>query len=328
MLISVIVPVYNAERWLERCAASILGQTHADLELILVDDGSMDGSPAICDALAASDARVRVIHKVNAGVSAARNDGIEASRGEWIAFCDNDDFMAPGMLARLLEIALAADADISQCRPVRGTAESLVNPLHEPVDVFTGRQMLESFYTRGSLYVWDKLYRRSVWAAVRFPVGSYMHEDNAIIHRLYGSAACVAVTAETLYYHYRNPQSVVGSGFNLRWGHDDPYADRIAYARAEGLPRLLADTLHRRVYHERYLLSMNRRYTRSREFAAHHDALLRRYYRDALAVPGISLRNSAFMFSCRFVPLVYHTYNFLKWRLLRPNIPVRFGEIK
>lgn len=217
MLISVIVPVYNAEKYLARCIDSVLGQTHAELELILVDDGSTDGSGGICDAYAARDPRVRVIHKANGGVSAARNDGIEAALGEYIAFCDNDDFYAPGMLARLLEICLEGDCDIAQCLPVKGDAENLVTPQPGLVRVLTGREMLENFYTAASIYIWDKLYRREVWNDVRFPVGSYTDEDQWVVHRLLGAARCVATSREALYYHYIHPASVMNRGFDVRW---------------------------------------------------------------------------------------------------------------
>lgn len=331
-LISVVVPVYNAERYLSRCIDSLLGQTYRHIEVILVDDGSRDRSPAICDAYASRDPRVRVIHKPNGGVSAARNDGIEAAGGEYIAFCDNDDFYAPGTLSRLLDICLENGCDIAQCLCARGTAESLPTPPPQPVEIFTGRELLESFYTAGTPYVWDKLFRREVWRGVRFPVGSYMHEDNIVVHRLYGAARRVAVTRERLYYHFRNPESVVGSGFDVRWAKEDPYADRLEYARAEGLPRLLADTTAKRVYNEGYLLAMNRRYNRNAarrgEFHAVHTALLHRYYGEAMRTEGVSVKDLVMMSVRRFVPPLYHLYNYLKFRIVRGERNVRFGEVK
>jgi glycosyltransferase involved in cell wall biosynthesis len=331
VLISVIIPVYNAEKYLARCVESILAQTHRELEAILVDDGSSDGSGALCDAFAARDPRVRVIHKANGGVSAARNDGIEAARGEFLAFCDNDDFYAPGMLARLLEMCMENGADIAQSACVKGAAESLATPPPGRVEVMTGREMLEVFYLRAGIYVWDKLYRREVWRDVRFPVGSYTDEDQWVVHRLLGAAGRVAVTREALYYHFIHPESVMNRGFDTRWA-TGAFDDRIAYARAEGLPRLLAETMVRRLYKERYLLVMNRRYNRDadsrRSFHSEHSALLRRYYREALATPGVSAKERAFMALCRFAPPVYHLYNWIKWRVVRGEKNVRLGELK
>ena len=330
-LVSVVVPVYNAEHWLARCVASVLGQTHAELELILVDDGSTDGSGAMCDDFAACDTRVRVIHKANAGVSAARNDAIDAARGEWIAFCDNDDFYAPGMLARLLALCLDNDADIAQCVCVKGTAESLPTPTPQAPRVFTGREMLENFYTVASIYVWDKLYRRRVWDGVRFPVGSYTDEDQQVVHHLLGAARRVAVTREGLYYHFIHPASVMNRGFDTRWA-TGAFDDRLEYARRHDLPRLHAETLVRRLYKERYLLSMNRRHNPDpdsrREFHREHSLILRRYYRETTLSPGIDAKTRLFAWLCRHAPLTYHLYNFLKWRVARGERGVRFGEIK
>lgn len=331
MPISVIVPVYNAEKYLARCVESILGQTYSKIEVILVDDGSPDGSGAICDEFAARDSRVRVIHKLNGGVSAARNDGIEAARGEFIAFCDNDDFYAPGMLERLLGMCVDNDCGIAQCRPAKGSATSLATPPRQPVEVLTSREILENFYSEATIYCWDKLYRREVFDHVRFPVGSYTGEDVLVAHHAFAAAGRVAVTCEKLYYHYVNPGSVMNRGFDVRWA-TGALDDRVKFARREGLPRLLADTLAKRVYEEGYFLLMNRRYNRDpasrREFDREHRTLFRRYYHEAMHTPGVSAKDKAMMFVRRYAPQSYHLYNYLKWRIVRGNKQARWGEIK
>jgi glycosyltransferase involved in cell wall biosynthesis len=330
-LISVIVPVYNAEKYLAHCVESILAQTHSALEVILVDDGSADRSGAICDWYAEQDNRVRAIHKANAGVSAARNDGIEAARGDYIAFCDNDDFYTPVMLRRLLEMCVDNDCAIAQCRCERGSAERLPTPPPEPVRVLDSRQMLESFYTEATIYIWDKLFRRDVFAEVRFPVGSYTGEDLAVVHRLLWAAGRVAVTREKLYYHYRNPESVMNSGFDVRWA-TGALADRLAFAREKGLSRLAADTLAKMVYEQGYLIVMNRRYNsdpRSRsDFAKTHTTLLHRYYREAMHTAGVGAKDKIFMTLRRYAPFAYNLYNYLKWRVVRGDRNHLWGEIK
>lgn len=331
MLISVIVPVYNAEKFLERCIRSILAQTHREIELILVDDGSRDGSAAICDEWVLHDPRIRVIHKANAGVSAARNDGIEASKGEFIAFCDNDDFYAPGMLARLLEMCLANNADIAHCRRERAIIESLPTPDRQPVEVLTGREALEDFYSFCTPYIWDKLYRRRVWNEVRFPVGSYTGEDVMVVHHLLWAANKVAFTREKLYCHYCNPNSVMLSGFDVRWAIG-ALNDRLALARREGLWKLYRSTMVRRLYEEEYLLRMNRKYNHDaasrREFNTEHRRLRNIYYREAMATDGVSTKTKLFMTLCRLAPSVYHLYNWLKYCVIRGDRTLRFGEIK
>ena len=113
--VSVIVPVYNAEKYLQECVDSILRQTLADIELILVDDGSADNSPVLCDRYAAQDLRVRVIHQANAGLSVARNKGIEVSTGEWVAFVDSDDFIDANMYRTMIVAAEAESAQLAVC---------------------------------------------------------------------------------------------------------------------------------------------------------------------------------------------------------------------
>ena len=114
-LLSIIVPVYNVENYLQKCIDSILAQTLTDFELILVDDGSPDGCPALCDAAAAKDARVRVIHQKNGGLSAARNAGLDVARGAWIGFVDSDDYIAPEMYEKLYRAVQSTGADLALC---------------------------------------------------------------------------------------------------------------------------------------------------------------------------------------------------------------------
>lgn len=137
--VSVIVPVYNVAEFLPKCAESIIGQTHRDLDLLLVDDGSTDGSSEICDAIADGDPRVRVLHKSNAGVSAARNAGIDAARGEWICFVDGDDWVHPEYVEYLLELARWAGAPIATMRSFE-TDFGGGQPRRETREVWTGEQ--------------------------------------------------------------------------------------------------------------------------------------------------------------------------------------------
>lgn len=330
-LISVIVPVYNAEKYLARCIESVLAQSYGTLELILVDDGSVDRSAAICDWYAERDNRVRVIHKANAGISAARNDGIEMATGDYIAFCDNDDFYAPGMLRRLLDMCRDNDCQIAQCLCEKGSAEKLPTPPQLPVKVLSSHEILENFYTEATIYIWDKLYRRDVFREVRFPVGSYEGEDRMVVHHLLWAAGRVAITRERLYYHYNNPQSVMNRGFDVRWANG-ALTDRLAFARKNDLTRLAADTLAKMVYEQGYLLVLNRRYNNDlhskREFHKTHTALIREYYRQAMGAKDVKSKDKLFMSLRRYAPFVYNLYNYLKWRILRGHTNHRWGEIK
>ena len=335
-LVSVIVPVYNAQRYLERCISSIRAQSYPHLEIILVDDGSRDLSPAICDAAAREDARVRVLHQANGGVSLARNNGIEASRGEWIAFCDNDDYMHPKMIETLLDMCRGRSCDVACCRPEKGDAESFGSgPVLPPADVkvYSREKMLSDIYRLSSCYIWDKLYARHVFDEVRFPVGSYTGEDIAVLHRIFYAAGSIAATENRMYYHFIHSGSVMHKGFDVRWA-SNMYAmkDRIEFARTKGLTALHDQSVRKMVCSLGYLLYMNGRYNEDeasrREFARKYGALQREYYRASVALPSTSVAEKLYLWADTYAPPAYHLYNFVKWRIVRANREAVWGSIR
>ena len=339
-LVSVIVPVYNAERYLERCISSILAQSYPHLEIILVDDGSTDSSPAICDAATAENSNsrhcVRVLHQKNGGVSLARNNGIEVSRGEWIAFCDNDDYMHPKMIETLLALCHKTGCDIAACRPEKGASENFsLEPQLPPSDVrvFSRYRMLSDIYGLSSCYVWDKLYARRIFDNVRFPVGSYTGEDIAVLHRIYYEARGVAVTDAVLYYHYIHDRSVMHKGFDVRWDSNvHALQDRIEFARCHGLDAMYQSSLRKMVYCLGYLLYMNRRYNGDRasrrEFCRRYKKMQREYYRAAATQPSTSMTDKLYLWADTYAPFLYHLYNFIKWRIVRGNREAVWGSIR
>ncbi|HJD20604.1 MAG TPA: glycosyltransferase [Candidatus Gemmiger faecigallinarum] len=175
--ISVIMPVYNAAAHLPDAVRSVLGQTFADLELILVDDGSTDGSGALCDGFAAADPRVRVVHQQNAGICAARNAGLALAQGDYVGFCDDDDVFLPDFLAAAWDLARRADADLVRFdyrifrRDAAGREQELP---HTPGTAMAlGRDGGGSSYgaflrAAGPLFVWNALYRRAALDGLRF----------------------------------------------------------------------------------------------------------------------------------------------------------------
>jgi glycosyltransferase EpsH len=233
-MISVIIPVYNAARWLDLCVDSTRTQTFGDIEIILVDDGSTDGSSAICDAHAARDERVRVIHKPNGGVSAARNDALDAARGEWIMFVDADDWIDADTCERAMHAALECRVDIVLWGYMREFADGRHSPrrlavgdtefsgeamhtLHRRVvgpvdDELRDPALLHSWGT-----VWGKLYRRDVIGGVRFvdtrKVGSA--EDALFNVEVMGRARCATYLDRPM-YHYRKSEGSVTGGYNPR----------------------------------------------------------------------------------------------------------------
>ena len=159
-MVSLVVPVYKSEATLPGCVESLLGQTEKDLEILLVDDGSPDNCPKLCDELAGKDARIRVIHKVNGGVSSARNAGIEEARGEYLLFVDSDDSVEPDMVSKLLKGI--EHADIAVC----GYHHHYLGRDVQKVPVVSGKTGAENFlqlYGRGYMNMpWNKLFKRSL----------------------------------------------------------------------------------------------------------------------------------------------------------------------
>ena len=211
-LVSVVVPVYKVEPYLERCVLSIIGQTYDNLEIILVDDGSPDRCGEICDRLALEDSRIRVFHKPNSGVSDTRNYGVEQSCGDYIAFIDSDDYLSSDYFAYLLELLQKNGADISCCCmeiTTEDTSAFGINTAIPREQLFTGKEACKELL--GSLYdilvtPWGKLYKRDIVKQYLFPVGR-RHEDEAITCKYYYAANWVAVGNRCLYAYYQNPNS-------------------------------------------------------------------------------------------------------------------------
>lgn len=238
VLISVIVPVYNSELLVERTVRSILDQTHSRLEVILVDDGSTDESPAICDQLAQLDDRIVVIHRPNGGIAAAQNAGLDVASGTLVTFCDNDDLMHPWMIERLASILFETAADMSCCRwlnvgasvaesAVRSAhvAPGMVAVIHEPARAYqTVFSLLFRKLRRRELAYfseanWGKLYRAELWHDVRFPEGRYA-QDVAVSMDLYLQMGSVASCSDSLYFWVQRAGSVSHSERATKYYHD------------------------------------------------------------------------------------------------------------
>lgn len=219
--ISVIVPIYRVEKYLPACIDSILNQTFTDFELILVDDGSPDRCPAICDEAAERDARVRVIHQANAGLSAARNAGIEAAHGAWLSFVDSDDYIAPQFYEKLYQTAQRTDADCVMCsvQNVDESGKPIDSALMRVADeVKTGQEVLRKIGrddVTPYLTAWNKLYRRKLFNTLRYPAGR-QNEDVFVFAELFCQVQRAACVAEPLYFYRKRMGSIMNSAVTLR----------------------------------------------------------------------------------------------------------------
>ena len=199
--ISVIIPVYKVEEYLPRCLDSVLGQTHTDLEIILIDDGSPDNSGKLCDQYAAKDDRIKVIHKENGGVSSARNAGLDAATGDYIGFVDSDDWIEPDMYAFLLENAVAYDADISMC-----AAYFYHEGKQLPIECSANTYCIDRVEAKkrtvlGGMFIWDKLYKAELIKDVRYDTTYDCSEDLLFVYQALNKLN-KAVISDIPKYHY------------------------------------------------------------------------------------------------------------------------------
>jgi len=213
-LISVIIPVYNVEAYLERCVESVRKQTYRNLEILLVDDGSTDGSGSICDIFAQRDERVQVWHVENQGPSAARNLGIENARGDYLLFVDSDDMVSEDHVLFLYGMMNRAKADLAICNYTTTEKDTFLEQPEKRRLVWTGKKALEHllyqrYFTTGPVC---KLYRKALFETVRFPVGM-LYEDTLAIAQVIGRANKVVYSDAVKYGYYQRPGSTMRSSY-------------------------------------------------------------------------------------------------------------------
>ena len=215
VLVSVIVPIYNVEQYLDRCLSSILEQTHQNYELILVDDGSSDNCGFICDQYKNRDNRVHVIHKENGGLSDARNAGIEwvlkNSDSQYFSFIDSDDFVHRRFLEWMVKAITQTDSDIVICERTRDMDyDKFFAQSKYSVTIYDKHDFLLSTYTGSwsrNIATWTKIYKRDIFADLRFPFGK-KYEDGITIHKALMKADKICGVNVPLYYWYQNSSSI------------------------------------------------------------------------------------------------------------------------
>ena len=239
--ISVIVPVYKVEPYLDKCISSIVNQTYKNLEIILVDDGSPDNCPAMCDAWAEKDSRIRVIHKTNGGLSDARNAGMAVATGELMAFVDSDDWIDAHYIEYLYNALRQTNADISACDLREVYDDSVMTAIAEQmpqVEISTPEEAIEDILhnRRFRAVAWNKLYTRKVMTGESFETGR-LHEDEFFSYRLYDKAARLAYIDLPLYNYRQRPGSIMTSFSVRHLDALDAYLERITLLE-EKYPRL------------------------------------------------------------------------------------------
>lgn len=217
-LLSVIVPVYKVERYLAKCVQSIVQQTYQNLEIILVDDGSPDGCPALCDAWALKDSRIKVIHKENGGLSDARNAGLDIATGEYIGFVDSDDWLEPHFYEYLMRAALECHCDAAGCGTRRCAEGHAVEPSPLDFEVKTYAQeeaMSALIADRIQTTVWNKIYHKDIVQGIPFEKGKY-HEDVFWMYQVIGRVSHYAAVSYVGYNYLQRTDSIMGEKYSLK----------------------------------------------------------------------------------------------------------------
>lgn len=218
-MISVIIPIYKVEKELNRCIDSIINQSYTDLEIILVDDGSPDNCPKICDNWAKKDQRIKVIHKENGGLSDARNVGYKIARGDYISFVDSDDWVHKDFYKIMLETLLKNESDIIECGVIR-TFNYKEDDI--PINVvnshdYNAENALKELINDGVFHqhVWNKLYKKEVIEDTLFEKGR-LNEDEFWTYQVFGKAHLIIKINNPLYYYYQRDTSIMGQNYSLR----------------------------------------------------------------------------------------------------------------
>lgn len=206
-LLSIITPVYNVKSYLNRCVESILNQSYDNIELIMIDDGSTDGSSILCDEWAKKDKRVVVIHKENGGVSSARNAGLGKARGEYLTFVDPDDFLAPDTYGSNMAFLLNhQEVDILQYPFCHYFNDNDISNYHKPSStMLVGAENIFKNWWSGSpleYVIWNKIYKRDLWDDIHFNLG-HISEDTCLVPRFVNNAHVIYISNQGLYYYQR-----------------------------------------------------------------------------------------------------------------------------
>ena len=212
-LISIIIPVYKVEKYLEKCIQSVINQTYENLQIILVDDGSPDNCGKICDEYAKKDHRIEVIHKSNGGLSDARNKGLEIAKGEYIGFVDSDDYIEADIYEVLYNLLKQYNADVSICNFYTVSQGKIaIKNVDSGIKEYTRIEILKEILLDNDIqsYAWNKLYKRELFGEIKYPVGK-KYEDIGTTFYLLEKCNKVVVTGKPEYYYINRQDSIVNN---------------------------------------------------------------------------------------------------------------------
>lgn len=217
--ITVIIPVYNVEKYISKCLETILKQTYKNIEIILIDDGTKDNSGVICDDYAKKDSRIKVIHQENQGLSGARNTGLKKATGDYIFFLDSDDFVDEKMLEEMLLALKKNNADIVECGTIYCKEDEtyIKENTKNEAKVYKNEYQIKELISSGDITTtsWGKLYKRNLFKDFEFPLGKY-HEDLFTTYKLLHISKKIVILDKGFYYYRQVNGSIMNSKFNIK----------------------------------------------------------------------------------------------------------------
>ncbi len=278
-LISIIIPVYNAEAYLDRCIGSICNQTYKNIEIILIDDGSQDQSLEICKSWQLKDRRVITIHQENQGVSVARNKGIRTAEGRYILQIDSDDYICTTMVEKMLALLKQDNSDLVICDFEKGMEENYQFDSENKED----NELLNSYDVMVRMYgddhnklryvvPWAKLYKNELFTDLNYPEGK-IFEDIYLTHHIVEKCHKISILNEKLTYYYQAPNSIMNRSFHVgKLDYLEALEDRIQFFNGKGYEDLA------KIAYEEYLHSLVWEYSRVRDIL-HTKELMRKIYK-------------------------------------------------
>lgn len=309
--ISIIVPVYNVEIYLEKCIESILNQTFTNFEIILVDDGSTDKSGEVCDGFAKKDNRIKVIHKKNGGLSSARNTGLEVAKGDYLGFVDSDDYINQYMFEKLYELCKKNNCDISICRFGRYDNDNLINKkIEEHITEFNNVEGIRQLF-KGILYrfsVCNKLFKTTCFENILFPEGR-IHEDLSTTYKLFARAQKVIYTNYIGYIYVKRENSILTNKYNKkRLDAFLGWKEIISFIK-DNYPQVFNEVISGFVYwaidNIFYILKQVESNQEKKEYLDKIHCYLNKYYKEIIRNNLLSLKYKT------IIRLIHYNYRFL-----------------
>lgn len=301
-LISVIVPIYNREKYIERCISSIINQTYKQIEIVLVDDGSDDATPSICTKWGKKDQRIKYIYQGRRGVSTARNSGVEQAKGKYIMMVDSDDYISDHIIEILYHQLQKYHVLLSMCDFLRGSEEDYTFKITNDygVELISGTEAIKRSYidSHNALrYIspcW-KLIDKSLYEGIKYPDGK-IFEDIYVTHQLLYKADKIAVVDQKLVYYYQHPDSIMNKEYHAgKLDYLDASKQRISFFQERGLTELAS------IAYDEYLHSLIWEYSRARDLLADKKIMeeiksrFREIYRDGYSNQRYESENARFL---------------------------------